>query len=244
MPKPKCVSCHPFWTTHELCYLQMLMFISSSLFHSLYHNQFISSSTYPKQSYSKIKSHNQMDRATMLVSIVVTDRVRSTREGKVFSLSTPGGGGGCTRARSSGGGGGYLSQVQLGGGYPDVGGGVPHLEYPPCQTWLGVTPAGGTSPWVPHVRHGQGVPQQGVPHLGHPPIRPGWGVPQQGGTSPWVPPCQTWPGGTPVGGTPPRVPLLRPGQGGYPNGEGVPHRVVLDTPRLVCLLRSRRRTFL
>ena len=50
-----------------------------------------------------------------------------------------------------------------------------------------------------------------------------------GGTPPRIPPHHTWPGGTPCrgGGTP-----LRETDG------------VLDTPRSVCLLRSRRRTFL
>ena len=58
----------------------------------------------------------------------------------------------------------------------------------------------------------------GVPHLGFPRQTwyPTWGTP----------PGQTWPGGAPTG------------------GGGVPHQVVLDTPRSVCLLRSCRRTFL
>ena len=58
-------------------------------------------------------------------------------------------------------------------------------------------------------------PGQGAPAR-VPPIGPGWGVP----------------------------PPIRPGQGGTPTGGGYPTSVVLDTPRSVCLLRSRRRTFL
>ena len=113
--------------------------------------------------------------------------------------------------------GGYPGQVQPGGGYPSqVQLGVPHLRYPP-------------------VRPGQEVPLLGVPHLGYP-IRigwgypcwgkgyPYWGVPHLAGGYPTLgPPHQTWLGG----GTPPWV------------TDGV-----LDTPRSVCLLRSRRRTFL
>ena len=117
---------------------------------------------------------------------IFTDRVRSTREGNVFSLSTPGGGG--------------VPEPGPAGGETLMGGvarwGVPHLRYPPGQTW-------------------------------------------PGGTPPRVPPHQTWLGGTPAGGTPPRVPPIRPGWGG-----GLLHWVVLDTPRSVCLLRSRRRTCL
>ena len=58
----------------------------------------------------------------------------------------------------------------------------------------------------------------GGPHLGFP--HQTW-YPTSG-----TPPGQTWPGGAPTG------------------GGGVPHQVVLDTPRSVCLLRSCRRTFL
>ena len=109
---------------------------------------------------------------------------------------------------------------------------------------LGVVPRPGPEGGIPQSGSG-GVPQQGLPHLRYPPsdlargypnrryptlgtpIRPARGVPQQEVTPPWVPPSphQTWPGGcTPMG--------------------GVPHRVVLDVPWSVCLLRSRRRTFL
>ena len=149
-------------------------------------------------------------------SVIITDRVRSTREGYVLTrvcpsicLSTPRG----TPARSRWGypTSGTPHQTWL-GGYPDQG--VPHLGYPP-------------------VRPGQGYPNRGYPTSGTSPVRPGQGVPLLGY------PHQTWPGEVPhQGGTPPQVPP--------PSdlaGEGVPHRVVLDTPRSVCLLRSRR-TFL
>ena len=88
------------------------------------------------------------------------------------------------------------------------------------------------------------------------------------GTPPRVPPQSDldgeWvPQGVPRWETPPWVPPIRPGWG-YPNGgyptSGTPHRTwmgngggtpllqltdgVLDTPRSVCILRSRRRTFL
>ena len=55
------------------------------------------------------------------------------------------GGGGGTRARSS-------------WGYPDGGGGVPHLGYPPVRPGRGGTPAGGypTSDTPPPVRPGRG----------------------------------------------------------------------------------------
>ena len=60
-------------------------------------------------------------------------------------------------------------------------------------------------------------------------------------------PCQVQlgRGGVPwLGGTPPQVPPHRTFLGGYPNREGTPSQVVLDTLRSVCLLRSCRRTFL
>ena len=142
--------------------------------------------------------------------------------------------------------------------------GVPHLRYhPPCWTLPGRYPDwGGTPPWVPPIRPGQG----GTP----PQVPPGqtW----LGGTSPQVPPIRPGRGGIPIEGTPPRVPpppLLDlaeevPWLGGYPTSGTTPIRPgwgvlwrggvyftsymitdgVLDTPRSVCLLRSRRRTFL
>ena len=111
--------------------------------------------------------------------------------------------------------------------------GGPHLGYPPSDL-AGGTPARGYLPQVPSCQTWLGVPLPGVPHLGYPspsdlggggvpPVRPG-----QGGNPPWVPPCQTWPGGYPCrGSTPPQV-----------------TDAVLDTPRSVCLLHSRRRTLL
>ena len=82
--------------------------------------------------------------------------------------------------------------------------------------------------------------------------RPSWGggggYPCQGGRPPWVPPHRTWLGGgiphlryPPHWTWPGGVPLL--GGGSWVT----PPKVidgVLDTPRSVCLLRSRRRTFL
>ena len=126
-----------------------------------------------------------------LIGHIFTDRIRSTREGNVFSLFTPGGG--------------YPGQV-WGGEYPSqVQRGVPLLDgYPilgtPLSKWLGY-PDGGTPPWVPPVGPGQGVPQLGE-------------YPTSGTT-----PHQTWPGGTLMGGTPPQVPPppVRPGQGGVPH---------------------------
>ena len=84
----------------------------------------------------------------------------------------------------------------------------------------------------PHVLPWLDLPE--VPHLGYPP-------------------CRTWPGRYPTLATP----HPQPGPGGYPGypGQGVPPAGgyppppfretdgVLDTPRSVCLLRSRR-TFL
>ena len=115
------------------------------------------------------------------------------------------------------GGGGARARSRPGGGYPNQvqSGGLP---------WLGGTPMGGT----PHQTWPGGYPGRGYP----------------GGTPPRVPPIRPGRGGTPMGvphlGYPPPV---TPGWGGTPTGR-VPHRVVLDTPRSVCLLRSRRRTFL
>ena len=107
----------------------------------------------------------------------------------------------------------------------------------PCQ----VQPGGGTLPG--------GVPWPGgYPGQVPPPARLGWGVPCWG-----VP----WPGGYPGqvppparsgwGGTLVRYPPSQVRMGGYPAGGGYPGRTtegVLTTRRAVCLLRSRRRTFL
>ena len=130
--------------------------------------------------------------------------------------------------------------------------GVPNFRYLPIayvvrqecyvltRVCLSVHTYGGTlarSRWgggVPWPGPG-GTPARGVPHLGHPS------------------PCRAWLGGTPpvrpgLGGTPSPI---RPGWGFPParpdRGRGTPPRVtdgVLDTPRSVCLLPSRRRTFL
>ena len=106
-------------------------------------------------------------------------------------------------------------------------------------------PTSGTPPVGP----GQGVPNRGYPTMATP-IRPG-----RGGTLTGVPhlgyPHQNWPGDTP-----PQVHPLLDLAGGYPlsdlaggtlTGYPISYRItdgVLDTPRSVCLLRSRRRTFL
>ena len=113
------------------------------------------------------------------------------------------------------GGGGEGGLPQIG---PGEGGWVPHRGVPPTHPLLDL--AGG----VPLLGE---YPNQGYPTLG-PPIGPGWGrgTPAGRGTPPWVPPPtpphRTWPGGVP--------PQVTDG--------------VLDAPRSVCLLRSRRRTFL
>ena len=114
----------------------------------------------------------------------------------------------------------------------------------PCQVQLGGYPAGGypargvPRQGTPSPRSGQGVPCQGVPFSGVPcwgyqfrvppsQVRMGGGGPLPGGTLP---------GGTQVGYPPGQV-----RRGGYPvrTTEGV-----LTTRRAVCLLHSRRRTFL
>ena len=105
---------------------------------------------------------------------------------------------------------------------PLVGGGVT-----PSQVWVGGA-------------HYAALSNGGVPHpvmVGVPLYHPGWGVP---------PPPSTWPGGYPG------YPLSRPGMRYPPNpdlGQGTspPPQTwdgVLATRRAVCLLRSRRRTFL
>ena len=102
--------------------------------------------------------------------LIITDRVRSTRGGNVFSLSVSphlGGGGGVTYLPDGGGGGGYLlsgldggegylpSQVQGGGGtysqvwmvgggvptFPGAGGGVPTQDWMGGGTYLGRYPS-------------------------------------------------------------------------------------------------------
>ena len=116
--------------------------------------------------------------------------------------------------------GGYPGQVPP-GGYP---GQVPprggtQVRYPLPPRGV---PGSGT-PWGTRVRYPPGgVPRSGTPPGGYP-----GQVPPRGGTRVRYPP-----GGVPGSGTPP---------GGYP---GRTTEGVLTTRRAVCLLRSRRRTFL
>ena len=107
-------------------------------------------------------------------------------------------------------------------------GGCTRVRYPPWGGYLGQVP-----PWgVP----GSGTPPQGGTQSGTPP----GGVPGSG--PPRGVPGSGTPGGTqsgpPPGGYPGQVP---PPGGGYP---GRTTEGVLTTRRAVCLLRSRRRTFL
>ena len=111
---------------------------------------------------------------------IVTDRVRSTREGYVLTRVCPsihpsvcphlGGGGTPARSRQRE----YPSQVQVEGtptgGYPTSG--TPH------QTWPGGTrPGGYPTSGTPPVRPGQGGTLTGGTPPQVPPVRPGWGVP-------------------------------------------------------------------
>ena len=139
--------------------------------------------------------------------------------------------------------GGVPGQVQL-GGYP-----YPIMLCNITQNSMGQTPGGGTQPapagGVPCQVRTHGTLLRGYP--GRVPPRPG----QQGGSQVGNPPSRVPPtgyppdqdGGTLLGGYPGRV--HPPGQvrmgGGYPvrTTEGV-----LTTRWAVCLLRSRRRTFL
>ena len=109
--------------------------------------------------------------------------------------------------------------------------------YPPGGTW---TPPGGY-PDPPGGVPGppRGVPDQVPPPLGGTRTPPGGYLDPQGGTR----------SGTPLGGVPgpPRgVPSQVPPRGGTRNPPPPPPRTegVLTTRRAVCLLRSRRRTFL
>ena len=145
------------------------------------------------------------------------------QRGGVPGSGTPPGGvpgsgtplGGCTRVRYPPGG--YPGQVPPPGGVP--GSGTPRggtqARYPPGG-YLGQVPPGGsgTPPGGTQVRY----PPGGVPGSGTPP----GGVPGSG---------------TPQGGYPSQVPP----RGGYP---GRTTEGLLTTRRAVCLLRSRRRTFL
>ena len=139
-----------------------------------------------------------------------------------------------------GGGRGVPSQVQL-GGVPISHNALQHYpEFHGADTWGGggvpsQVQVGGGYP----ARSGQGVPCRGIPCLGTPPSWPGVScreVPCRGDPT-WVP---TLTGGYPARG----VPHPGPGQDG---GGGYPVRTtegVLTTRQAVCLLRSRRRTFL
>ena len=135
--------------------------------------------------------------------VLITDRVRSTREGNVLIRVCPSihpsihlsvhiwGGG--TRARSRG----YPARGRTLPGYLTSGTAPSDLA--------GGYFARGTPPWVPPVRPGQ----RGYPSRGYPPVGPG-----QGGTLL---------GGYPTSGTTP----VRPGWGDIPPGGtlpgGVPH---------------------
>ena len=114
----------------------------------------------------------------------------------------------------------------------------------------GGTPTGGTP-------MGRGYPDRGkYPTSGTPPLDLNGGYPD-GGTPPRVLPHWTWmggtltggtpmgEGGTPMGGTPPQVNC--PPHQTWMGGGATPMRLtdgVLDKWRSVCLLHSRRRTFL
>ena len=121
---------------------------------------------------------------------IITDRVRSTRGGNVFTLFTicGGGGGYLLSGPDGGGGGGTYSQVRMvrggvptfpglgGGGYPlsglDGGGGSTYLPRSGCgggvptlrSGWGGTYPGGGYLPMV-------GTPPP--PHQGRYPLPPG-----------------------------------------------------------------------
>ena len=188
-----------------------------------------------------------------------TARVRSTREGNVLTRVCP------SINLSVHRGGGYPYPIMLcnisqnamrqrWGGYPDPGyppgsgtppggypGQVPPGGYPGQVPPPGGVPRSGTPQGGTRVRYPPGgypgqvpppggylgqVPPQGVPRSGTP-----WGVPRSGTRG--VPRSGTPPRGVPRSDTPPR--------GGYP---GRTTEGVLTTQRAVCLLRSRRRTFL
>ena len=164
------------------------------------------------------------------LGVIITDRVRSTREGYVLTRVCPSvcphlgvpwpgpAGGGGDRVPQPGPGegvpwwGGTPPQVlppsDLARGYPNWGyptSGTPPTIGPGCGggTLMGGDPTSGTP-----IR-----PGWGVPHLRYPSIRPGWGT--RRGVPHLRYPCKTWPGGTlmgyPNGGTPPRVPPIGPG---------------------------------
>ena len=154
-----------------------------------------------------------------------TDRVRSTREGYVLTRICP------SVCLSTGG---YPGQVQMGGTPARSDGGVPQPG--PTGTWGGVPPAGMGYP-KPGLTGGilarsdRGVPEVGYPLAGMGYPKPGLRVDTQGG----VPPSKD-------GVPPPLGPTVPPRITPPPRDRTVDG--VLDTPRSVCLLRSRRRTLL
>ena len=110
------------------------------------------------------------------------------------------------------------------GGYPGQGGTL--VRYPPARSGWGGTLLGGTL--------AGGVPWPGGTLVRYPPSQVRMGGYPAGGV-PWLGGYPGW--GVPWSGTPP----ARSGWGGYP---GRTTEGVLTTRRAVCLLRSRRRTFL
>ena len=129
--------------------------------------------------------------------VLITDRVRSTREGYVLTRVCPSIhpsvcpylGGTSARSRQ-----GWVPQPGPGMSYPD--GGTP--PWVPHQTWLGDTPTGGVPllHWTWPGAYPDGVyPTLDTPSVWYPP----------------PPPHRTW-----MGGNPPWVPPIRPGQGGTP----------------------------
>ena len=159
---------------------------------------------------------------------IFTARVRSTREGTVFT-GLDGGGGGYA---ISGLGWGVPHPGLDGGGYP-----IPGVGENPIQVWMvgGYPIPGGYPSQVWMVRGSQGTPQLGLDGGGYPgyppPSRPGQGTPLGWGTPhhqdlarvppPWdgVPPTiKTWPG------------YPHPGMGYPPDlGWGTPHPLTIKT---------------
>ena len=136
--------------------------------------------------------------------ILVTDRIRSTREGYVLTRVCP-----SMILSVHTWGEGYPSQVQAGGGVPLPGPasrGVPHLRYSPSDLARGVPRQGGYATLhTPHLTWPGEYPTSDPPCRtwpggGNPtsstPIGPGWGYPTLGT------PHQTWlGGGYPTSGT-------------------------------------------
>ena len=97
------------------------------------------------------------------------------------------------------------------------------------------TPSRGTCPGYP--------PQGALPRVPPQQWGPAWGTPLAGAHPPRVPPWQgALPGVPPGSGVLPRV--LPPAGGAPPGVPPWPAQCVLATRQAVCLLRSRRRTFL